>query len=189
MYRIYYLDRNVFSNWYSWWELISHININDVAHTINDIWVSYESRINNKGIKYLKKNVYGKSVIVYDEYNRVINLSELREGVEHYNPNLPNESIRKYYRWRGSTDYQYLRYDPVPFTGQNRWRAKAYRYNTHTYRNYFLSVLSYGNEIKLDSKIKVEFYDYHNSLYRDNYLRSNYNNKSWKNQKKRKQWM
>jgi hypothetical protein len=204
MYHIYHLDSQTFSKWYSWWELIEYFfycrkghEFDCISHSIykKDLFIEYYPIFHGTYCypeKYaIEKRLYYRSEIVYDDDNRIVNLAELREGLKQYNPELSRKKINRNkgsYRFKSITNYKYLRYDPVPFTGKKRWRGNAYRWSIHNYRNYYLSVLSYEDEMKMDSKIKNDFYQ-HNSQWKDECLRSNYNNKSWKNEKKRKQWM
>jgi hypothetical protein len=194
MYRIYNISSNHYSDWYTWWELLAELASGynyeyTISHTINknDLYIGHEHHYDSKfylegdyNHYYSTTTIYYRGTIIYDDYDRIINLSEIREGMIDYKPEL---TLRKKYKNLWRNDYQYYRYDPVPYTGKRHYGR--YRTKVHSYRNCYIN--TYDSELETDSKIKIEI-DSRSSNWYDDFIRNRY--KSWKKQsKKSKQYM
>jgi len=176
-------------------EYLINSNYNNfIAHNLNDTYVEHDYTIDNKyydetGIirKYYTKKIYSRDIIIYDDLNRIINLEELRLGLEKYQYQISNTSRIDYKkRSRRYRTYQLLRYDPVPFTGNGR-RYGYSRSSRHTYRNDYINN---NNEDFNDPILTIEISYRSNWEYDDYYLSRSCYSKSWKDQsKKKKQWM
>jgi len=164
----------------TWWDLIRVVVDRgyepDIAHNENDKTICYNYEfigMANELPLLRTKEVCSKHLIVYDEFNRVINLHEIRQGIKEYIPRP--EKFRRWSWFKTQYPFRY-RYDPVPLFGHHHhgcWHGKA-----HTYRN--------GN-IKAyydlpDSRIKG-FRDF-GSEWDEDYTRPERN---WKSQRKT-QW-
>lgn len=166
----------------SWWDLIGYIkssvNLDAISHNRNDRFFTrypigyYDDQPEPWQVKITE---YCRSVFILDEYNRIINLHEIREGLKEFRDDLYHQEYKHYYS-HGIFRY---RHDPVPRTG-HRWHCRCYRSN-HSYKNYYLNALSYVDDARLRNGLEGVT-DW------DGYPR--FSQRSWKEQsKKRKQWM
>ena len=192
---IYDTDNTIVKKFNTWWELIKELdNYNDYvfAHNKNDTYIVHDFFYAEDiwGTIVYTKKVYYRNVFVYDEFNRIINLSEIREGIAKYKPRI--ESTRnKHWHHFYSKKYKFIfqyRHEPVPCTGHYNHNSGYYRGNVTTNKKYYSDLLSY----------KDEFEDYHCQLKKvnfddirdyDGYIRSKHSN-GWKeNSTVRKQYL
>lgn len=123
------------TKWFdSWWSLIGYIVIGRyekaIAHNANDIYVSF-------CFGYVERETYSRHLFVQDEFDRIINLAEIREGIKIY-----VDHPRQYKRRNG---FFRFRYDPVPGIGKRR-HGGWYR-TSHSYRKCYLDALSVETDL------------------------------------------
>lgn len=139
----YYISDHSQESWTEfneWWELIAHFysgcdyfdrsdnfsTINNVAHNENDNYSYHIPKhfCNNETYKHQDKvTYYIRPYIIYDEYDRIINIAEIRASADVYNPNIKPKQKRPPLCYRRYFEY---RKEPVPGTGKCRgsyhWR-------------------------------------------------------------------
>jgi len=196
------IDSGWFKTFNNWWDLIDYIKDKEynIAHNSNDIYVyydcrkfklkpselSYEEEIVKKAItlltvgksdyKEINKYTYKRNIFVYDNDDRIINLSEIRKSIAIYKP-----KNKKYIRFR---NYFRYRYDPVPGIRVYKCnKCKSVRKN----KSYAAKLSEYVDLFPNDSSIKRSAFFV--SKWDDEFLYRK-TEKNWKYQsKKRKQWM
>ena len=182
-YRLYstYYKKFISGTINTWWDLIGEIvhhgYEDSIAHNENDLLVYWRTDCywDGKEVKTKQVEVFTRHIFVYDEYDRIINLREIRKGIKEY-----HEPPQKPYRWRRHRGcYFEFRREPVPGTGGHGWG----RYYRHP-RMYFQSYLK-TRDILPDPRIEERL---HLCMYWwDDYPR--FNEKNWKSQgKKKHQW-
>lgn len=170
----------------TWWDLIGEISRNgyedSIAHNENDLLVYWRTDwywdFHNETHITKKVECFTRHIFVYDEYDRIINLNEIRAGIKAYKAPERREYYRHWYRMRGC--YFEFRREPVPHTGHSRW-GRYYRYKRHTYRNSYLSTCDILPDPRINSQLDL------GCKWDDEFPRSN--EKNWKSQgKKKHQW-
>lgn len=189
-YRVFDYHEN--HNYYydDWWDLINgiihhHGGLSYFCHNQNDCvtinegcWSDeYDAFINN----YVK---YRKTFIVYDIHDRIVNISELQEGIDNF-VEKPIIQRRTYYRYRNRPLFRF-RYDPVPWVNRKYITPyKRSKYNLEYFKKLKGIIQDNGYYISL-SRLSAK---YEIGAWYDEELVRNIS-KSWKDQtKKRKQWM
>lgn len=192
-YKIYnWYDQRVERKFDDWWEMIGWIseNLNSIAHSRNDTYAYLDcgaiklkpleidvveeairllAGIQSKIPEVIKRYVYCRHLIVYDEFERIVNLHEIKESAKIYKPRYKSTK-----RTRGC--YFEYRKDPVPYI--HKRRGSYYRKIKTTNRKYYLDLTSWMEDSRT-SNIVIKW--------NDEYPR--FETKSWKQNKKRKQWM
>lgn len=207
MYKVHDWYNNVRYHFSGWWELIDWLNdlgrINTVAHNHNDVISYYDfkfKRLLDENVDYASilaeeakqlllgneveytentRHIYVREFIVYDEYDRIINLSDLKKSLLVYKP--------KPYKWvpwvlkRYKNVYWEYRKDPVPGVGNGNYPK---RNNGHFNKSYKAKLMEYYSLFPNSGRMRE--YD---SFWWDDGKYFNKNYRCWKNKKIRKQWM
>lgn len=192
---MFYIHDYIKDTWRSaetWWDLVGYFYreksncwwINDtsnrpfenIAHNVNDKKVSYSPDIYT--------TVYTKRTkIIYDEDMVIVNIADIKKALKDYKSN----SERNWYdkKWRRVVNYRFeFRVDPVPHVGTGRGGGSSYRKPKRN-KNYFTKLQEFAEE---SSRARKGIFSA--SLWWDDCsYRKNSSNRSWKNKKKRKQWM
>ncbi len=162
----------------TWWSLIGYLvnghYENSIAHNDNDIYIAHYPNYYYEKVEpwQIESEIYMRHIFVQDEFDRIINLSEIREAIREY-VDQPNH----YKRTHGIFRY---RFDPVPGIRKRRWGR--YR-STHSYRKCYLDALSVETnlpEARLRKNLDM------GCAWDDEFPR--FTSRSWKETKKRKQW-
>ena len=185
-----------------WWDLIGYLKDKEyaIAHNDNDLYIyydcgtfklkpselSYEDEIVKKTISFLmgendykeiKRYIYKRDLFVYDDYNKLVNLHEIRESISILKP-------KKDKKWRWFRDYFRYRYDPVP--GISVYRRNRFR-KVKRNKSYAAKLSEYVDLFPNDSSIKRSAFFV--SRWDDDFSYRK-TEKNWKRQsKKAKQWM
>lgn len=192
---MYYIHNYIEDTWRSaetWWDLIAFFyrddsyhyyndreNTRSVAHSINDKQFIYAKW--DEDLKRLINPVYEpRPNIIYDEDMIIVNLHEIRKALKVFKPRVV--------KWRGYRKRYYdthpfqFRVDPVPSVGSGRGGGSSYRKPKRN-KNYFAKLQEFAEG---DSRARKGIFD--TSLWWDDFpYRGTV--RSWKNKKKRKQWM
>ena len=193
-YKIYnWYDQRVEKKFDDWWEMIGWVseNLDSIAHTKNDTYAYLDcgtiilkpvdiveeairllAGIQSKIPDVIIRHVYCRHLIVYDEFERTVNLHEIRESVKIYKPRYKSTKRTKGY-------YFEYRRDPVPYT--HRRRGHYYRKVKTTNRKYYLDLTSWIEDSRTSNIFQFS------CKWDDEYPR--FETKSWKQNKKRRQWM
>ena len=199
-YRIYNRSMNTVSVKYDWWELIEcvkSIGIDWFGHNPNDINSYYDCGsfklvpIDHYDPDYIveralfllsgqedppfisrKRHVSSRFYTVLDDFDRIINLNEIKEAIDVFKPRYGSERRKK--------SHYYFRYriDPVPHTHKRKY-GKYFRRVKSSNRKYYSDLTSWVK----DSRTKNIFsYEWEDRMRSDR-------SSSWKNNKKKnKQW-
>jgi len=172
------------TNFDDWWDLIKafsnrSFDLEHVAHNPNDMRPINSLSWSDMMDDYINNQcLVSRDLIVYDSLMRVVNIVDLRAGVDKFKP-----KERKYHYGRLG-GHRFFRYDPVPYTGQGhrRWyrhlpKNKAYGVALQEYKDLFPGDARLRNTVCFISKWSDDF-------------PPRCNEKNWKSQSKnRKQWM
>lgn len=193
---MYYIHDTVKDTWESyedWWKLLDKFyasyrdstfgfrpepfNFDSIAHNENDTF----KETNFDHDKGLDVYTYRRPYIIYNE-DQIVNLSEIRESAKKFRIIEPKR--RRYFRYRPVVfDY---RNGPVPYTKCGRYRGSYYRSCIKKNKEYIAKTQEYADLFPSDSRLRqLKFFK---SLWADDF-HSSKGGKSWKKQKKRKQWM
>lgn len=136
-----------------WWTLIGYIIekslYNYIAHTKNEFHTFIVYKYNWKfRDEFPTGEYYDRNIIIYDEDNTIVNLSEIKEGIKNYIPKKKKHN-KKFRGWTLMSQFNYkYRCDSVPFIGKSV--RKSYR-NTPRNKNYILGVMSYMDDNRIRS--------------------------------------
>jgi len=130
---MYYIHNYVENTWTSfddWWKLVDHFYVekrdewgfsnrpfmafDNIAHSLNDKKVGYVTDI------YITVYV-PRTEIIYDEYMRVVNTSDIKKSLKVYNPDRKPTYAAWYKRNYDRYKHIRFRFDPIP--GWN-WKGK-----------------------------------------------------------------
>lgn len=173
-----------------WWEMIDFLsrNENRIAHNSNDCYSYYdcgkfsrvppEKDIVNQAIDLLlgiydnhkwierRRTIEQRDLFVYDEYDTLVNLYEIREALSVYVPRYTKK--KKVY-------HNIYRVDPVPKSGKHYYnRCRTSRVNL----KYYKDAMSYIH----DSRIRTQFGNRLANYYEDYFPR--FSQRSWKKHRK-----
>jgi hypothetical protein len=168
--------------WYSrdrrdwWWDFIKHRStLKKIGHNFNDTyydWADKEGHVTTK---------FKVQYVVYDSYFVVVDKKELFEALDNYE-NRPYNRCRR----RGRQRVEF-RKDPVPFTGRGKWKFGCW-YKTG------IDCMQEKKAAEAAQQMGIRV----RGRRTKNYLPNSWDDlqrgdcrirRSWKKQKKRKQWM
>ena len=209
MYKIHDWYDDKWKYCFDWWELVSYCKEveNKIAHSKNDIYsyydfkfnknpnefVDYEMDIVNKAKKLLmgeykndyyvenKRYVYVRELIIYDEWDVIVNLGDIRQGIKEYKELPPKKRKQSYWTIQYYKKHSFVfRKEPVPGISNGRWARSKWRGN----KNYLASLQETIHLFPCDGRTRSRIKDL--TLWDDRYRSTS---RSWKRKKIKKQWM
>lgn len=134
----------------TWWETIGYIvsrrvGLNSIACSDNDLVSVYE--FEHKSQKYIKK-IYRRNVFIYDEYDRIIPYSEIRDACEEYREPVKK---RELIAWGRPRIFRF-RFDPVPYIGV---RHGASHNRPHRYKNTWAGAMFDDDDPRLREHFEI----------------------------------
>ncbi len=123
MYTIYWTGADGYyakQEFTSWWEtigyIVKHIGLDAIACSDNNTVSIYEF---NHRTQKVEKTIYRRNVFVYDEYDRIIPYSEIRDACKEYKKPITNNTFRRRPYWYKKRVFEF-RADPVPYIGKHK---------------------------------------------------------------------
>ena len=194
----YYINNHIKDTWETfedWWKLLEHFytdgkyDINttremtrSIAHTENEKRFWYSEWNTTLAISFNPKYEL-RPEIVFNEDMQIVNISEIRKGLKSFKKKSEvNILWCRSYNYKGV--YYDFRTDPVP--GIKIHRGNYYRSCVKKNKSYVAKLQEYKDLFPSDASInKLRF---HVMSWNDDFNTSKCG-KSWKKQKKIKQWM
>jgi len=208
MYKIHDWYNDTWRYFSNWWDLIGYCKgaENRIAHSTNDTYSYYDYKFNrrpNEFVDYetnlinLTKQLllgeydnklyvenrqynYIREFIVYDDWDRVVNLCDIRQGIKNFKE--PKEKYRRFPYWtiRYYEKHPFVfRRDPVPGVGNGSRRKNCGKFN----KSYKAKSMEYYSLFPNSGRMR----ELDSVWWDDGYFNKNY--RCWKNKKIKKQWM
>jgi len=196
---MYYIHNYIEDTWRStktWWDLVEYFyrpkvdyfgfkyffddGFDNIAHSKNDTKLSYVPISEGS---YATKAVYvPRSEIIYNDDMVIVNIADIKRALKVFKPREESYPYKSTWMRRGRYFQFEFRVDPVPYVGTGRGGGSSYRKPKRN-KNYFAKLQEFE---EFDSRVRKGIFDV--SLWWDDFpYRGTV--KSWKNKKKKKQWM
>lgn len=162
LYSTYYKKPLNNKTYETWWDLIGEIvhsgYESSIAHNENDLLVYWRTDCYydypDKVLKTKKVEVFTRHILVYDEYDRIINLNEIREGLKQYKEQPAKPWNRR--PWYSNKYFEYRR-EPVPYTGKSRYH-NHWRRTKHSYLKSYLSTYDIIDDPRINQYLDTGYW-------------------------------